>query len=200
MPLGSAAAAYVLATATATPSTTTSTTTPIFLVPNGTFVVELVLFVVVLGIVAKFILPPLRGAMDERAQKVRSALQASEQGQVEAARLVTERRAVLDAARAEARSLLEQAAARAEALVDEAREQGQVEHDRIVAEARPRIDAERRRVEDELLATMGALVVAAAAQVVGAPLDADKHRTVVDEAVARVTGAGAPDARAENGA
>ena len=32
-----------------------------FLIPNGTFVVELVIFLVVLGVIAKWILPPCAG-------------------------------------------------------------------------------------------------------------------------------------------
>ena len=37
-----------------------------FLIPNGTFVVELVIFLVVLGVVAKWILPPLKAVSETR--------------------------------------------------------------------------------------------------------------------------------------
>jgi F-type H+-transporting ATPase subunit b len=183
----------------ATAHVTTTTATPNFLIPNGTFVVELILFLIVFGIVATVILPPITGAMKERADKVRSALNASDEGQAEADRLVAERQQVLDGARAEARSLLEAAGASSEALFEEGRTKGQAEHDRVLAEARPQLDAERRGVEEELMGKMGELVGAAAAQVVRTPLDADQHRRIIDEAVARVTSAAVP-AIPENGA
>src|ERR1700678_683478 len=93
-------------TAAAHPAASTSSNTPIFIVPNGTFFAELILFIVVLGVVAKFILPPIQQAMDERAKTIRAALQASDEGHVEAERLRTERIEVLTSARSEARSIL----------------------------------------------------------------------------------------------
>jgi len=170
-------------------SATTTKSTPIFLLPNGTFFAELILFVLIFGFVAKVILPPLKGAMDERARTVRSAQQASDEGQAEAVRLVEERRKVLDDARTEARSALDEAAQEAEQLFEEGRAKAQAEHDRILAEAAPQFDEERRRVEQELSAKLGELVAAAASQVVGGTIDPARHQHVIDDAVAQVVGA-----------
>ena len=74
----------------------------IFLLPNATFFVELILFLVIFGVVAKVILPPIQAAMDERARTVRAAQEASDEGQAEAERLVETRVEVLERARAEA--------------------------------------------------------------------------------------------------
>ena len=38
-----------------------------FLVPNATFIVELAIFLIIFGLVAKFIVPSLRRVLDERA-------------------------------------------------------------------------------------------------------------------------------------
>lgn len=168
-----------------------TTTASIFLVPNGTFFAELVLFVVVLGVVAKFILPPLQKAMDERAFTVRSAMEASDEGRAEADRLASERRAVLEAARAEARALVEAAATEAASLYEAARAEGMAQRDAILAEARPRIAAERRSVEQALVERMGDLAIAAAAGVVGAPIEADRHRDLIDGLVAQAVSAAA---------
>ncbi|MDA8292295.1 MAG: F0F1 ATP synthase subunit B [Actinomycetota bacterium] len=166
------------------------TTASIFLVPNGTFFAELLLFVVVLGVVAKFILPPLRGAMDERARTVRAAMDASDEGHAEAERLAGERRQVLEAARAEARAVVERAGSEAAALHESARAEGLAQHAALLAEARPRIEAERRSVEEALLARMGELAVAAAAGVVGSPVDGDRHQGIIEAVVSRARSAG----------
>jgi F-type H+-transporting ATPase subunit b len=44
-----------------------------FLVPNATFFVELLLFLIILFIFARFIVPPLSRAMAEREQMIRRA-------------------------------------------------------------------------------------------------------------------------------
>jgi F-type H+-transporting ATPase subunit b len=178
-------AVHVHVTLMAASTVTTTTSAPIFLLPNGTFIVELVLFIIVFAVVAAVILPPLQKAMDGRAQVVRAAQQASDQGQAEAERLVAERHEVLSRARAEARSVLESASADADALFQQGRARGQAEHDRILSEAEPRLEEERAGIERELLGRVSELVVAAAGRVVGAPVDAVKHRTVIDEAVRR---------------
>src|SRR5216684_6081834 len=106
---------------------TPTTTAPIFLVPNGTLIVELVIFIVVLGIVARVILPPLQKAVSERQERIRSGLETGEEGRAEAERLERERRATLDEARTEARGILEVAQREAESKRDAARHRGLVE-------------------------------------------------------------------------
>lgn len=191
---GSVDPAIVHAALTSVSTVTTTTSAPIFLLPNGTFIVELVLFIIVLGVVARFILAPIKAAMDGRAATIRGAQQASDQDKSEAERLVAERHEVLDAARAEARALLEEAANRAEELFQEGRSAGQGEHDDLLAASQPRIDAEGRTLEHELMGKMRELVVAAAGGVVGEPVDIVKHRQVIDAALERAassTGDGA---------
>jgi F-type H+-transporting ATPase subunit b len=162
-------------------STTTSTTTaPIFLVPNGTLFVELVIFLIVLGIVARVILPPLQNAVSERHERVRHGLEAGEAGRSEADRLELDRRRTLDGARAEARAILESAQRDAEAKREAARRRGQAEYDVIVAGAHGSIQAERQRTIEEVSTSLETLVVEAAERIVGAPVDPVKHRAAID--------------------
>jgi F-type H+-transporting ATPase subunit b len=185
MPIVSADVAVVHGALAATPSTTTSTTTaPIFLLPNGTFIVELILFVIVLGIVARFILPPIQKAIDDRERTVRSELQAGEEGRQEAVRLATEREEAIGRARAEARTILEEAGRTVEELRRDARQRAQVEHDARLTEAEGAIDAERERAREAVLARAGDLVVAAAERVVGTAVDPAKHRSLIEQALA----------------
>ncbi|MGD0220057.1 MAG: HrpE/YscL family type III secretion apparatus protein [Acidimicrobiales bacterium] len=150
-----------------------------FIVPNGTFVVELVIFLVVLGVMAKFILPSLRRALDERGRMLADAQRASEAARGEAARLERERINVLASARAQARALLEGASQSVDGLIAEAREQGRAEHDRRFAEAADGLETERRRLHDDVMARAVELVAAAAERIVGGGFDADRHRRFI---------------------
>jgi F-type H+-transporting ATPase subunit b len=160
-----------------------------FIVPNGTFFVELIIFLVVLGVVAKCILPSLRGVLAERNRVLIDAQRASEAARAEAARLENERITALEAARSSARAILEQAAKSVDDLFDDARARGRVEHDRRIVEAAGAIEDERRRVRDVVVAQAVDLVVAAAERIVGGGLDADRHREFI---AAELAGADAP--------
>lgn len=163
----------------ATPVTST-TNAPLFLLPNGTFLFELVIFIIVLGIVARVILPPITAAIREREATIRRGIEAGEEGRAEADRLAVARRSRLDGARAEARAILEEAQRTAEAKRGEGRQRGQVEYERIVNEAAGAIDLERRRTIDEVSGSLESLVVEAAAHIVGASVDPARHRHTLD--------------------
>jgi F-type H+-transporting ATPase subunit b len=167
-------------------STTTTTTASNFLVPNGTFLAELVLFIIVLGFIAAFVLPPIMKVMRERDETIRGGLSAGEAGVAEAAALASERESALAAARAEARVILEEASRTAAAARADGQARGMAEHDRLLSEAVVVIEDERQRVVREVSARLGEVVVTAAERVVGAPVDLGRHRELLDQALAAI--------------
>jgi F-type H+-transporting ATPase subunit b len=74
----------------------------IFLLPNGTFFIELVTVVVILLLMTKYILPPLNKALESRQEKIRESLAAADAAKAEAAAAGDERAALLTAARDQA--------------------------------------------------------------------------------------------------
>ena len=61
--------------------TTTVAATSNFLIPNATFIAELVAFVIILWIIAKYILPPIRKAMTDRQAMITQAGRGQRGGQ-----------------------------------------------------------------------------------------------------------------------
>ena len=155
----------------------------LFLLPGFTFVLELIAFLIVLWLVAKYILPPLRKAMDERADHIRNSIQAAEDAKREADELAARRRELLEGARQEARAIVDQANEIAEQLKEEGRQRGLEEHARLVASAQVEIDLERDRARSEIMSELGSLVLEAAESVIGAGLDDQRHRALVEEAI-----------------
>jgi F-type H+-transporting ATPase subunit b len=155
----------------------------IFLIPNGTFIAELVVFLLVLGFFAKVVLPPLRKAMNDREAHIRGSIEAAEQARTDATSLTEQRREALEVARQEARQIIDQASATAEQLREEGRQRGQQEYERLVGAARTEIDLERQRARDEVMSEVGDLVLRAAERVIGGGLDDDRHRALVNEAI-----------------
>jgi F-type H+-transporting ATPase subunit b len=158
--------------------------TSLFLLPGFTFVLELIAFLLVLGFIAKYVLPPLRKAMDARAEHIRNSIQAAEDAKRDAEASAAKRRELLEGARQEARAIIDQANATADQLREEGRQKGQGEYERLLANARVDIEQERQRARDEVMEDVGALVLRAAEQVIGGALDAERHRALVLQAIA----------------
>ena len=59
----------------------------IFLLPNGTFFIELIVSLVLLFLVYKYVLPPINKALTERQEKIRESLEAADKARAALARL-----------------------------------------------------------------------------------------------------------------
>lgn len=162
-----------------------------FLVPNLTFVFELVAFLVVLGVIAKYVLPPLQKALDDRQQTIRQGILDAEDAKRRLAQTETDYREAMDRARSEARAMVDEANRIGEQMRVEARRRGEQEAERILAAARAEVDAASRRAAQQLREDVTSLVVAVVAKVVGEGLDTEAHRALIDRTIAEV------EARAE---
>ena len=155
----------------------------VFIVPNGTFIAELVAFLVVLLFVGKYILPPLNRMLSERQDAIRAELAAAEQAKSEAQRVDADRRGALEHARAQAREIVEQAQRTAERLAEEARDRGQREYDRLVTSADAEVRLARQRALEEAAQHLGELVVEVVERIIGREMDRAAHQDLIQEAV-----------------
>ena len=158
--------------------------TSVFLLPNGTFVVELVAVAVILFLVTKYILPPLNKALEGRQEKIRTSLAAADEARAEAAAAGDERLKVLSQARDQAREIVESAQSLSDQVKAESAGRGQVEYERIVATAHAEVASARQRAIDEASARIGEIVFDLVAKIVGREVDEQAHQDLVVEAVA----------------
>jgi F-type H+-transporting ATPase subunit b len=158
-----------------------------FLVPNGTFIVELVAFLIVLAVIARYVLPPINKALKDRQAQIQSELAAADRARAEASAADEDRRQALEEARRRAREIVEQATRTAERTRSDAAAQGQEEHDRILASATAEVSQARQRALEEATAQLGQIVMDVVERVIGREVNADDHRDLVNEAIAAVT-------------
>jgi F-type H+-transporting ATPase subunit b len=155
----------------------------IFLLPNGTFFIELAVSIVLILLIYKYVLPPINKAMEERQEKIRASLEAADQARADAEAADDERRAVLDEARQQAREIVATANRTAEQVATESRARGQSDYDRIVGSADVEIALARQRAVEEAASRMGEIVMEVVERVIGRELNADAHRDLIEEAV-----------------
>ncbi|SRR5579875_136413 len=166
-----------------------------FLVPNGTFIAELIAFLIVLFVIGKYVLPPLNRAMQERQEKVRAELAAADEARASAAAEEEQRRAALEEARARAGQIVEQARRTAEQVRSDAEARAQEEHDRIVSAAAHEIELARQHAVEQATVRMGEVVLDVVERVIGREVDAQVHRDLIDQGIAAITGQGTPGPR-----
>jgi F-type H+-transporting ATPase subunit b len=144
-----------------------------FLVPNATILVEVVLFFVFLGVLAKWVLPPITKAIAERQEAIRMRLVEAEEAKKSLASAEADYQQALADARHEAARIREEARERGAAVIAEARQRAQEEATGILDEARRRIEADREAAFGQLRTEVGALATELAGRIVGEPLTGD---------------------------
>lgn len=162
-----------------------------FLIPNFTLVIEVIAFVIVLAVFARYILPPINKALKERQERMRHDMEAAERAREEAAAIEEERRATLERARQQAREIVAQGNQIADQLRDEGHVRGQEEFERLVSAAQSEIGLARQRAVSEATEHLGEMVIGVVEAIIGREVDAEAHRDLIQDAIGAVSGEGA---------
>ncbi|MGB8506011.1 F0F1 ATP synthase subunit B [Mycobacterium sp.] len=138
-----------------------------FLVPNGTFFVVLIIFLIVLGVIGTFVVPPVMRVLHERDEMVTKTMENGRQAdkqfaaadadyKAEMARARREASGVRDEARSEGRKILEDMKGRAS-------EQAALAMQKATEELKQQSDA----ISADLRASMETLAATLASRVLG---------------------------------
>lgn len=158
-----------------------------FLIPNATFIIELICFVIVLGVVAKIGLPPLNAALKERQERIRRELESAERAEADAKAADEERRAALEEARSHGREIIAQANRTAEQVRSESVTRAEEEYQRILTNAESEISLARQRAIAEATEHLGEMVVGVVEAIIGREVDQEAHRDLIQEAISAVS-------------
>jgi F-type H+-transporting ATPase subunit b len=151
-----------------------------FLVPDWTFVAELVTFLIILGVLGRYVLPPIQKAIRERQEMIAKQVEDSEQAKTKLAEAEKAYQNALNEARTEAAQIRENARAEAQRTVEELRAQALEEQARIIARGEEQLASQRAAIVRELRAEIGTLAVELSEKIVSQQLadDADVSATV----------------------
>jgi F-type H+-transporting ATPase subunit b len=147
-----------------------------FLVPNGTFWVELVAFAIMVFILARYIVPPINRAMTARQEAIRKEFADLDKAQDDARRAEKEYKDQLADAKHEAARIREDAREQGAAIIADMRKQAQDEAERILRHARAQLDAERQQAVASLRTELGSMATELAGRIVGESLEDDDRR------------------------
>lgn len=147
-----------------------------FLVPNGTILVEIIIVAVVLFVVWRFIVPPIRDAMAQRREIIQRGLEEGREAEEKFRQAEERYQAALAEARAEAAKIRDTARAEGQRTLDELRARASAEVAQIRQRGAEQLAEQRDRVLQDLEPQVRELAVALATRVVGENVAVRKGR------------------------
>jgi F-type H+-transporting ATPase subunit b len=158
-----------------------------FLIPDGTFLVELAIFILLAAALFKFAIKPLRAGLSLRQQELRKQLednkaanQRLESAEAEFAKAIAE-------ARAEAGKIREEANRQRTQTIEGAKDEARKAAAAVAKQAEERLELQYRQVAAVLRRDIGKLAVELAGRIVGESLaDEELQRRVIDRFLAEL--------------
>ena len=138
-----------------------------FLIPNGTFFFVLAIFLIVLGVIGKFVVPPIQKVLGEREKMVAKTTEDNRRAAEQEAAAEADYNAELAAARAEAAAIRDQARAEGRAVVDEKRGIANEEVAGVLQQANDELKAQSDAIAGQLQTSAESLSVTLANRVLG---------------------------------
>lgn len=156
---------------------------------NGTVIVELLTFLVMLAVLARYVYPEVVRLAEARQRAIAQQLHDAEQARAAAEARLKEAQAQLEEARRTAQQVINSANKSGEQLRQDMRQKAEEDARRIAESARKEIEAERDRALESARTELAAMVVTATEKVIGETLDQPKHRQLIERAIEEVASA-----------
>ncbi len=153
---------------------------------NLTLIIQMIVFVILVGFTMKFVWPMIIGAMEKRSRQIALGLAAADKGREELAQSEQKAEAALREARERAHQIVEQAQRRANDMIEQARTAASAESQRAVAAAQQQIELEANRVRESLRRDVARLAVETASKLLEREVDARTHADLIDKLAAQI--------------
>lgn len=143
--------------------------------------VQSIVFLILAWVVAKFVWPPVVGALDARAKKIAEGLAAADQGRQAMAAAEKRVQVEMAGAREEVNKRLAEAEQRAQVIGEEIKANAHAEAARIVAQARAEAEQQVTKAREELRAQVAGLAVRGAEQILKREVNPQVHAELLKQ-------------------
>ncbi len=148
---------------------------------TATFIVQMIVFLILVGFTMKFVWPPIAVALDQRAKKIAEGLAAADHAKLELAEAHKRVDAELAQSRNDNQMRLAEADKQGALVIAEARKVAEAEKSRILAEAKSEADQEMQRARDVLREQVATLAIKGAEQILKKEIDPARHSALLAE-------------------
>ena len=147
---------------------------------TGTLIIQVIVFLILVGFTMKFVWPPIAAALDERARKIAEGLAAADKAKAELQAADKKVEQELAKTRTETATLLADAERRAQSIVEEAKGRATEEANKIIAAARAEAEQQTVKAREALREQVAILAVKGAEQILRKEVNAGVHADLLD--------------------
>ena len=147
---------------------------------TGTLIIQMIVFLILVGFTMKFVWPPIAAALDARASKIADGLAAADKAKSELSAANQRVEVELAKSRNETAVRLADAERRAQTIVEEAKGRATEEGNKIVAAARVEAEQQTMRAREALREQVAALAVRGAEQILRKEINPGLHADLLN--------------------
>ncbi|MBX3585858.1 MAG: F0F1 ATP synthase subunit B [Ramlibacter sp.] len=147
---------------------------------TGTLIIQMIVFLILVGFTMKFVWPPIAAALDERAGKIADGLAAADKAKAELSSANKRVEDELARSRNETAARLADAERRAQAIIEEAKARATEEGSKIVAAAKAEAEQQAVKARETLREQVAALAVKGAEQILRKEVNAGVHADLLN--------------------
>jgi F-type H+-transporting ATPase subunit b len=138
-----------------------------FLIPNGTFFFVLAIFLIVLGVIGKFVVPPVQKVLGERERMIAKTAEDNRRAAEQEAAAEADYRQELAVARTESSAIRDEVRAEGRSALDEMRARANDEVSGVVQEANEELKLASDAISGDLRSSVDSLSTTLASRVLG---------------------------------
>ena len=151
---------------------------------SGLFIIQTVIFLVLLFVLAKFAWKPILNAVNEREVSIKDALNQAKLAKQEMAELKADNERIIREAKVERDSILKEARELKDKIVGEAKDAAKSEGDKMIEQARQSIISEKNAAMADIKNQIGTLSVEIAEKLLQQKLDnTEAHNSLVEKII-----------------
>ncbi len=157
---------------------------PLIQVTPGLMIWTIVCFLIALFVLKRYAFGPVQTMIDKRRDQIAQSIAEADAARTEARELLEQHRALIGQAKSESAEILADARKVGDAQLARVKDEAEADRARRLEDTRKQIEAETSRALDQIRTEVADLTVAATQRVVGKVLDTADQRRLIDEAIA----------------
>jgi F-type H+-transporting ATPase subunit b len=147
---------------------------------TGTLIIQIIVFLLLVGFTMKYVWPPIATALDERSAKIAEGLAAADRAKSELAAANAKVDEELAKSRTQIAGLMADAERRAQGIVDDAKHRAIEEANKIIAAARAEAEQQSVHAREALREQVASLAVKGAEQILRKEVNAGVHADLLN--------------------
>lgn len=147
------------------------------------FIVQLITFVIVFYILKKYVFGYIVNILDKRQKVIEQGVQSAKDMTAQKEELDVEVAKLKSVARGAADEILTQSHSQAEEIITKAGQTAEAKADKMLVDAKKKIEEETEQARRGLKSEIVALVVGTTEKLIGAKVDVEKDKAIIDQAL-----------------